>query len=126
MEADIYTALAEAVRSAGGADSIGVVSEPGETAVSYAGTEILRQYMDGTVHMAAVFGISGMDTDQRQKELIERLCAVGERIAAGNITVEGLDNIRCRVVSPPTATVHNEHLWIYMTQVRATFMYKKG
>lgn len=123
-DGDIYTNLAEAVKAAGNIGVIGVVTGPGTTAVSYAGAEVLRRYYDGTKQMAVVFSISGADTNDRQEELIKTLCKAGADICSAGLTVAGLGCIKCEVVSPPVATVHDEHYWIYMTQVRVKFMYK--
>jgi len=120
MQGDIYTALAEAVQSAGDISHIGVVRENGDTAVAFAGAEVVQRYFDGTRKEAVTFNITGMEADTRQESLVKGLCDTVERIKAASLTVEGFTQPRVRVTLLPVPIVHDKDTWIYSARIQVS------
>ena len=125
MNGDIYTDIAEELRRAGGIDRIGVVTAPGETAIIYAGNKVLKKYFDGTKKQAVIFSVSAMDKIERQKELVEKLCGIGDVLAGSEPVIRGISQPTVKINSLPVPPMKNEHYYIYTSSVEITF-YMKG
>ena len=125
MNGGIYTEIAEELRRAGGIDRIGVVTAPGETAIIYAGNKVLKKYFDGTKKQAVIFSVSAMDKIERQKELVEKLCGIGDVLAGSEPVIQGISQTTVKINSLPVPTMKNEHYYIYTSSVEITF-YMKG
>ena len=125
MNGDIYTDIAEELRRLGGIDRIGVVTAPGETAIIYAGNKVLKKYFDGTKKQAVIFSVSAMDKIERQKELVEKLCGIGDVLAGSEPVIQGISQPTVKISSLPIPTMKNEHYYIYTSSVEITF-YAKG
>ena len=125
MNGDIYTEIAEELRRLGGIDRIGVVTALGETAIIYAGNKVLKKYFDGTKKQAVIFSVSAMDKIERQKELVERLCGIGDVLAGSEPVIRGVSQPTVKINSLPVPTMKNEHYYIYTSSVEITF-YMKG
>lgn len=124
ISSDIYTAVSEKLCELGGIDTIGVVSEPQKTAISYSGGKAIRKYFDGTRKLALLFKITGMDTVSQQEQLIKRLCGIGERLTSSKPVINGITQAVVRITSPPAPTVRNEQHWIYSMSIEIIF-YRK-
>ena len=125
MNGNIYTDIAEELRKIGGIDRIGVVTAPGETAIIYAGDKVLKKYFDGTKKQAVIFSVSAMDKIERQKELVEKLCGIGDVLAGSEPVIQGISQPSVKINSLPVPTMKNEHHYIYTSSVEITF-YMKG
>lgn len=125
MNGDIYTEIAEELRRAGGIDRIGVVTAPGETAIIYAGNKVLKKYFDGTKKQAVIFSVSAMGEVERQKELVEKLCGIGEALAGAEPVISGISQPKVKINSLPVPTMKNEHYYIYTSSVEITFYMKE-
>ena len=125
MNADIYTGLADEIARLGGIDTIGVVSRMGEVAAAFAGTDIVKKYCDGTKKLSVKFNISGLAAPDEQKELIEKLCCIGEILEKSAPDLDGIQNPKIKVLSPPLPTLRNGEQIIYMMGIGIQF-YMKG
>ena len=125
MNGNIYTDIAEELRKIGGIDRIGVVTAPGETAIIYAGDKVLKKYFDGTKKQAVIFSVSAMDKIERQKELVEKLCGIGDVLAGSEPVIRGISQPTVKINSLPIPTMKSEHYYIYTSSVEITF-YMKG
>ena len=125
MNGGIYTEIAEELRRLGGIDRIGVVTAPGETAIIYAGDTVLKKYLDGTKQQPVIFSVSAMDKIERQKELVEKLCGIGDVLAGSEPVIQGVFQPTVKINSLPVPTMKNEHYYIYTSSVEITF-YMKG
>ena len=125
MNGGIYTDIAEELRRLGGIDRIGVVTAPGETAIIYAGNKVLKKYFDGTKKRAVIFSVSAMDKIERQKELVEKLCGIGDVLADSEPVIRGISQPTVKISSLPIPTMKNEHYYIYTSSIEITF-YMKG
>lgn len=125
MNGGIYTDIAEELRRLGGIDRIGVVTAPGETAIIYAGNKVLKKYFDGTKKQAVIFSVSAMGEVERQKELVEKLCGIGDVLAGSEPDIQGISQPTVKINSLPVPTMKNEHYYIYTSSVEITF-YMKG
>ena len=125
MNGNIYTDIAEELRRLGGIDRIGVVTAPGETAIIYAGNKVLKKYFDGTKKQAVIFSVSAMDKIERQRELVEKLCGIGDVLAGSEPVIQGISQPTVKISSLPIPTMKNEHYYIYTSSVEITF-YMKG
>ena len=124
MNGGIYTGIAEELRRLGGIDRIGVVTAPGETAIIYAGNKVLKKYFDGTKKQAVIFSVSAMDKIERQKELVEKLCGIGDVLAGSEPDIQGISQPTVKINSLPVPTMKNEHYYIYTSSVEFTFFMK--
>ena len=125
MNGGIYTIIAEELRRLGGIDRIGVVTAPGETAIIYAGDKVLKKYFDGTKKKSVIFSVSAMGEVERQKELVEKLCGIGEAFADSEPVIQGVFQPTVKINSLPVPTMKNEHYYIYTSSVEINF-YMKG
>lgn len=125
MNGGIYTDIAEELRRLGGIDRIGVVTAPGETAIIYAGNKVLKKYFDGTKKQAVIFSVSAMDKIEKQKELVEKLCGIGDVLAGSEPVIRGISQPTVKISSLPVPTMKNEHYYIYTSSVEINF-YMKG
>ena len=125
MNGNIYTDIAEELRKIGGIDRIGVVTAPGETAIIYAGDKVLKKYFDGTKKQAVIFSVSAMDKIERQRELVEKLCGIGDVLSGSEPVIQGISQLSVKINSLPVPTMKNEHYYIYTSSVEITF-YMKG
>ena len=125
MNGGIYTEIAEELRRLGGIDRIGVVTAPGETAIIYAGNKVLKKYFDGTKKQAVIFSVSAMDKIERQRELVEKLCGIGDVLSGSEPVIQGISQPSVKINSLPVPTMKNEHYYIYTSSVEITF-YMKG
>ena len=125
MNGNIYTDIAEELRKIGGIDRIGVVTAPGETAIIYAGDKVLKKYFDGTKKQAVIFSVSAMDKIERQRELVEKLCGIGDVLSGYEPVIQGISQPTVKINSLPVPTMKNEHYYIYTSSVEITF-YMKG
>ena len=125
MNGNIYTDIAEELRKIGGIDHIGVVTAPGETAIIYAGDKVLKKYFDGTKKQAVIFSVSAMDKIERQRELVEKLCGIGDVLSGSEPVIQGISQPSVKINSLPVPTMKNEHYYIYTSSVEITF-YMKG
>ena len=125
MNGNIYTDIAEELRKTGGIDRIGVVTAPGETAIIYAGNKVLKKYFDGTKKQAVIFSVSAMDKIERQRELVEKLCGIGDVLSGSEPVIQGISQPSVKINSLPIPTMKNEHYYIYTSSVEITF-YMKG
>ena len=125
MNGNIYTDIAEELRKIGGIDRIGVVTAPGETAIIYAGNKVLKKYFDGTKKQAVIFSVSAMDKIERQRELVEKLCGIGDVLSGSEPVIQGISQPSVKINSLPVPTMKNEHYYIYTSSVEITF-YMKG
>ena len=125
MNGGIYTDIAEELRRLGGIDRIGVVTAPGETAIIYAGNKVLKKYFDGTKKRAVIFSVSAMDKIERQKELVEKLCGIGDVLAGSEPVIQGISQPTVKISSLPIPTMKNERYYIYTSSIEITF-YMKG
>ena len=125
MNGGIYTDIAEELRKIGGIDRIGVVTAPGETAIIYAGNKVLKKYFDGTKKRAVIFSVSAMDKIERQRELVEKLCGIGDVLSGSEPVIQGISQPSVKINSLPVPTMKNEHYYIYTSSVEITF-YMKG
>ena len=125
MNGNIYTGIAEELRKIGGIDRIGVVTAPGETAIIYAGDKVLKKYFDGTKKQAVIFSVSAMDKIERQRELVEKLCGIGDVLSGSEPAIQGISQPSVKINSLPVPTMKNEHYYIYTSSVEITF-YMKG
>ena len=125
MNGGIYTDIAEELRRLGGIDRIGVVTAPGETAIIYAGNKVLKKYFDGTKKRAVIFSVSAMDKIERQKELVEKLCGIGDVLAGSEPVIQGISQPTVKISSLPIPTMKNEHYYIYTSSIEITF-YMRG
>ena len=125
MNGNIYTDIAEELRKIGGIDRIGVVTAPGETAIIYAGDKVLKKYFDGTKKQAVIFSVSAMDKIERQRELVEKLCGIGDVLSGYEPVIQGISQPSVKINSLPVPTMKNEHYYIYTSSVEITF-YMKG
>lgn len=125
MNGNIYTDIAEELRKIGGIDRIGVVTAPGETAIIYAGDKVLKKYFDGTKKQAVIFSVSAMDKIERQRELVEKLCGIGDVLSGSEPVIQGISQPSVKINSLPVPTMKNEHYYIYTSSVEITF-YMKG
>ena len=125
MNGSIYTDIAEELRKLGGIDRIGVVTALGETAIIYAGNKVLKKYFDGTKKQAVIFSVSAMDKIERQKELVEKLCGIGDVLAGSEPVIQGISQPTVKISSLPIPTMKNEHYYIYTSSIEITF-YMKG
>ena len=125
MNGGIYTDIAEELRKLGGIGRIGVVTAPGETAIIYAGNKVLKKYFDGTKKQAVIFSVSAMDKIEKQKELVEKLCGIGDVLAGSEPVIRGISQPTVKISSLPIPTMKNEHYYIYTSSVEITF-YAKG
>ena len=125
MNGGIYTDIAEELRRLGGIDRIGVVTAPGETAIIYAGDKVLKKYFDGTKKQAVIFSVSAMDKIERQRELVEKLCGIGDVLSGSEPVIQGISQPSVKINSLPVLTMKNEHYYIYTSSVEITF-YMKG
>lgn len=125
MNGNIYTDIAEELRKIGGIDRIGVVTAPGETAIIYAGDKVLKKYFDGTKKQAVIFSVSAMDKIERQRELVEKLCGIGDVLSGSEPAIQGISQPSVKINSLPVPTMKNEHYYIYTSSVEITF-YMKG
>ena len=125
MNGNIYTDIAEELREIGGIDRIGVVTAPGETAIIYAGDKVLKKYFDGTKKQAVIFSVSAMDKIERQRELVEKLCGIGDVLSGSEPVIQGISQPTVKINSLPVPTMKNEHYYIYTSSVEITF-YMKG
>ena len=125
MNGNIYTDIAEELRKIGGIDRIGVVTAPGETAIIYAGDKVLKKYFDGTKKQAVIFSVSAMDKIERQRELVEELCGIGDVLSGSEPVIQGISQPSVKINSLPVPTMKNEHYYIYTSSVEITF-YMKG
>ena len=125
MNGNIYTDIAEELRKIGGIDRIGVVTAPGETAIIYAGDKVLKKYFDGTKKQAVIFSISAMDKIERERELVEKLCGIGDVLSGSEPVIQGISQPSVKINSLPVPTMKNEHYYIYTSSVEITF-YMKG
>ena len=125
MNGGIYTDIAEELRKIGGIDRIGVVTAPGETAIIYAGNKVLKKYYDGTKKQAVIFSVSAMDKIERQKELVEKLCGIGDVLSGSEPVIQGISQPTVKINSLPVPTMKNEHYYIYTSSIEITF-YMKG
>ena len=125
MNGNIYTDIAEELRKIGGIDRIGVVTAPGETAIIYAGDKVLKKYFDGTKKQAVIFSVSAMDKIERQRELVEKLCGIGDVRSGSEPGIQGISQPSVKINSLPVPTMKNEHYYIYTSSVEITF-YMKG
>ena len=125
MNGNIYTDIAEELRKIGGIDRIGVVTAPGETAIIYAGDKVLKKYFDGTKKQAVIFSVSAMDKIERQRELVEKLCGIGDVLSGSDPVIQGISQPSVKINSLPVPTMKNEHYYIYTSSVEITF-YMKG
>ena len=125
MNGNIYTGIAEELRKIGGIDRIGVVTAPGETAIIYAGDKVLKKYFDGTKKQAVIFSVSAMDKIERQRELVEKLCGIGDVLSGSEPVIQGISQPSVKINSLPVPTMKNEHYYIYTSSVEITF-YMKG
>ena len=125
MNGNIYTDIAEELRKIGDIDRIGVVTAPGETAIIYAGDKVLKNYFDGTKKQAVIFSVSAMDKIERQRELVEKLCGIGDVLSGSEPVIQGISQPTVKINSLPVPTMKNEHYYIYTSSVEITF-YMKG
>ena len=125
MNGNIYTDIAEELRRLGGIDRIGVVTAPGETAIIYAGNKVLKKYFDGTKKRAVIFSVSAMDKIERQRELVEKLCGIGDVLSGSEPVIQGISQPTVKISSLPIPTMKNEHYYIYTSSIEITF-YMKG
>ena len=125
MNGGIYTDIAEELRRLGGIDRIGVVTAPGETAIIYAGNKVLKKYFDGTKKKSVIFSVSAMGEVERQKELVEKLCGIGDVLAGSEPVIQGISQPTVKTSSLPVPTMKNEHYYIYTSSIEITF-YMKG
>ena len=125
MNGGIYTDIAEELRRLGGIDRIGVVTAPGETAIIYAGNKVLKKYFDGTKKRAVIFSVSAMDKIERQRELVEKLCGIGDVLSGSEPVIQGISQPSVKINSLPIPTMKNEHYYIYTSSIEITF-YMKG
>ena len=125
MNGNIYTDIAEELRKIGGSGRIGVVTAPGETAIIYAGDKVLKKYFDGTKKQAVIFSVSAMDKIERQRELVEKLCGIGDVLSGYEPVIQGISQPSVKINSLPVPTMKNEHYYIYTSSVEITF-YMKG
>lgn len=119
----IYAQIAEAVRTAGGITVVGVAENAGETAVLYSGTNIIRKYMDGERIAEILFNITGADTADHQKQLVDRLCGVLDDICSAALTVEGVQIMAVNVTALPAPTVFSGEYWIYSAGLKVVCRY---
>ena len=125
MNGNIYTDIAEELRKIGGIERIGVVTAPGETDIIYAGDKVLKKYFDGTKKQAVIFSVSAMDKIERQRELVEKLCGIGDVLSGSEPVIQGISQPTVKINSLPVPTMKNEHYYIYTSSVEITF-YMKG
>lgn len=125
MNGGIYTDIAEELRKIGGIDRIGVVTAPGETAIIYAGDKVLKKYFDGTKKKSVIFSVSAMGEVERQKEIVEKLCGIGEALAGSEPVISGVSQPKVKINSLPIPTMKNEHYYIYTSSIEITFYMKE-
>ena len=102
-----------------------VPTAPGETAIIYAGDKVLKKYFDGTKKQAVIFSVSAMDKIERQRELVEKLCGIGDVLSGSEPVIQGISQPSVKINSLPVPTMKNEHYYIYTSSVEITF-YMKG
>ena len=125
MNGDIYTQIAAELKRLGGIDEIGVVSAAGQSAIIYAGNKDIKKYYDGSKIQSVIFSVSAMDKIERQKELVEKLCGIGDVLAGSEPVIQGISQPTVKTSSLPVPTMKNEHYYIYTSSVEITF-YMKG
>ncbi len=121
METELYTAIAEKLRDIGNIDEIGVVSGNGRTAVIYAGNKTLKNYFGGRKKLSVIFQITGMDLNENQKALIDRLCETGKKLTSSVPEIPMISQPKIKVNSLPAPVTHNETSWIYAMTVEIIF-----
>ena len=102
-----------------------MVTAPGETAIIYAGDKVLKKYFDGTKKKSVIFSVSAMGEVERQKELVEKLCGIGDVLAGSEPVIQGISQPTVKINSLPVPTMKNEHYYIYTSSIEITF-YMKG
>ena len=109
------TEIAEALvnASAGGITRIGTVQEAGETALAYAGVNILRRYMGGVKKIELLFTLSAADTSDRQEQLIEGMMTTLDTLEGYTPAVEGIKDPKVSMTYPPKAVMFSGTNWIY-------------
>ena len=109
------TEIAEALVTAseGGITRIGTVQEAGETALAYAGVNILRKYMGGVKKIELLFTLSAADTSDRQEQLIEGMMTTLNVLEGSTLTAEGIKEPAVSMTYPPKAVMYNGTNWIY-------------
>lgn len=117
MADDIYTSLAEAVREAGGIDTIGVCEGVGKTAIVFSGVEKYNVYFNGFTDVAVQFNLTGADKDTEQKALVQKLAGICAALRDASITVEGFARPRIRIDTLPVPIVHDDKSWIYSARI---------
>lgn len=121
MTGEIYTELADQLCERAGIGLVGVVSNSGETAIAFAGTKTLRKYPDGMKQISVMFNISGMAEIEDQRELIERLCDMGEALKNSELYISGISQPKVRVISPPLPAMRNGRQLIYTMGIEVIF-----
>lgn len=126
MTGEIYTGIADRLCQAAGIDLVGVVSNSGETAIAFAGTKTLRKYMDGTTQISIMFNISGISEVEDQRELIEKLCNIGDVLKNAELQIEEISQPKVQVSSPPLPAMRNGRQLIYTMGIEIIFYTRKG
>lgn len=122
---DIYIEIISKTAEFGGIDAVGVVSEPGHTAVCFSGTKVLEKYMGGGKKLSVLMQITCMDDNKNQLQLVSRLRDIGNKLEKTKPVIEGIYQPEYRISSQPVPTVHNEHFWIYSMTVEIIFYLRK-
>lgn len=121
----LYTDIIEQAAELGGIDCIGVASEAHRTAICFSGVKPIKKYMDGAKKISLIMQISGLDKSENQKELIDRLCDIGERLKGNACLIQGVEKPSITVPSLPVPTVQDGKHWIYSMIIELEF-YTKG
>ena len=118
MQGDVYTALAEAVRTAGGIDIIGVCDGIGRTGVLFSGAQVLQAYMGGMKKVAVQFNITGAADLNGQAALVEELSDICEDIRTASYQIQGFRYAGAAITSYPAPLKHDDKTWIYSARVQ--------
>lgn len=118
MQGDVYKALAEAVRTAGGIDIIGVCDGIGRTGVLFSGAQVLQRYVRGRKKVGVTFNITGASDTNGQAALVQNLSDICENLRTAEYSITGFDNAGAEITSYPAPIQHDDKTWIYSARVQ--------
>ena len=55
-------------------------------------SKIQKKYVDGTKKQAVIFSVSAMDKIERQRELVEKLCGIGDVLSGSEPAIQGISH----------------------------------
>lgn len=122
---EAYKKVIEKTKEIGGIDIIGVVSEPGQTAICFSGVKTLARYCDGNSKASMLMQISGAEVNNKQDELVNRLCGIGKKLEKAMPEIKGIAQPKYKISSYPIPTMHNERYWVYSMTVEVIFYTRK-